>query len=225
MRHYPSFDNQRYDHVLDGEMVWAENKIDGQNFVVRYNVKKQEFIAFGSKKMIVDENHEQFGNAVKIFKEVYENKLREIIIENSKKRGAFNGVQEIHLYFEYAGDNSFCGFHQDGDEMSLTLIDVFLHKKGYLEPKNFHAIFGRDGSIKLPEVIYVGVLNNDFIMSITNNDWTQPDCKYPTVKEGVVCKRSTLMKGQRLPKVKVKTNWWLNKLHSLYPEDMWKEME
>lgn len=32
------------------------------------------------------------------------------------------------------------------------------------------------------------------------------------------------MKGQRLPKVKVKTNWWLNKLKEKYP-DNWKELE
>lgn len=27
---------------------------------------------------------------------------------------------------------------------------------------------------------------------------TKPNCEYPTVKEGVVCKRSTLMKGQKI---------------------------
>ena len=32
------------------------------------------------------------------------------------------------------------------------------------------------------------------------------------------------MKGQKLPKVKVKTKWWLDKLTELYP-DRWKELE
>lgn len=50
MRHYSSFDNQKYDHTLDNDMVWAENKIDGQNFVARYNARTKSFIAFGSKK-------------------------------------------------------------------------------------------------------------------------------------------------------------------------------
>ncbi len=57
-----------------------------------------------------------------------------------------------------------------------------------------------------------------------NNDHTKSDCEYPMVKEGVVCKRSTLLKGQRLPKVKIKTNWWLNKLKQKYPET-WMELE
>lgn len=85
MRHYPSFENQKYDHILDNEVIWAENKIDGQNFVARYNARTKNFIAFGSKKMIVDENHEQFGNAVKLFKQNYELILTDIILENSKK--------------------------------------------------------------------------------------------------------------------------------------------
>lgn len=223
MRHYPSFENQKYDHTLDNDMIIAENKIDGQNFVARYNARTKEFIAFGSKKMIVDETHEQFGNCVKIFKEKYEEIIKNIIKENSKKKGVFNSIDEIHFYFEYSGENSFCGFHQEGDEMTLTLIDVFLKKKGYLEPKTFYELFDNTG-IKLPEIIYKGSLTQEFIQSINENDWTKPDCLYPTVKEGLVCKRTTMLKGQRLPMVKVKTNWWINKLKEKYPNN-WKELE
>ena len=67
-------------------------------------------------------------------------------------------------------------------------------------------------------------MTKEFILSIQNNDWTDSNCEYPTVKEGVVCNRSTLMKGQRLPKSKIKTKWWLNKLTVIYP-DRWKELE
>lgn len=223
MRHYPSFDNIKYDKFLLGEEIVAENKLDGQNFCARYNVRTKSFIAFGSKKMIVDENNPQFGGAVLYFKNNYENILNEIIKENLGKKKAFNGVDEIHFYFEYYGENSFAGFHDPNDELKLALIDVFLKKKGYLEPKTFYKLFENKGII-LPEVIYRGKLTNEFINSINNNDWTNPSCQYPSVKEGVVCKRSTLMKGQRLPMVKVKTNWWLNKLKEKYP-DNWKEME
>ena len=65
----------------------------------------------------------------------------------------------------------------------------------------------------------------DFVNSIVNNDWTQEGCQYPNVKEGVVIKRSTLMKGQRLPMCKVKTNWWINKLHANFSEEECKMLE
>jgi hypothetical protein len=60
---------------------------------------------------------------------------------------------------------------------------------------------------------------------IQTNDWTQPDCSMPSVKEGVVFKRSTLLKGQRRPSVKVKTKWWIEKLHSMYTEEECKILE
>lgn len=50
-----------------GEEVWAFNKLDGQNLCVKYNVRKKKFTDFGSRKCIVNENHEQFGTAVRFF--------------------------------------------------------------------------------------------------------------------------------------------------------------
>lgn len=109
--------------------------------------------------------------------------------------------------------------------MTLALIDLFLQKKGYIEPQPFYDLFCKDPRIPTPTLIYRGPLNQDFIKEIQENDWTKPECKYPEVKEGVVARRSTLMKGQRMPKVKIKTKWWLDKLHNTYPEEKWKELE
>lgn len=224
MKHYDSFENIKFDQLLIGEEVWAFNKLDGQNFCAKYSPKQKEFTMFGSKTQNVDETSEQFGDAVIYFKNNMASTLKEILINNSKKGDVFTGVEEITIFCEWVGDNSFCGVHQENDNLRLVLIDVFLKKKGYIEPKQFWKLFNGYENIELPELIYQGKLNKEFINSILNNDWTNPNCQYPNVKEGVVCKRSTLMKGQRLPKVKVKTNWWLNKLKATYP-DRWKELE
>lgn len=223
MKHYDSFDNIKYDGTLLGEEIWASNKLDGQNFCAKYSPKLKEFTMFGSKTQNVDETSEQFGKAVLYFKQNLSEKIKNVIIENSKKGGVFTGVEEITVFLEWYGENSFAGVHSETNELKLCLIDVFLKKKGYIEPKIFYKIFENKG-IELPEIIYRGKLTKEFINSIINNDWTSINCQYSTVKEGVVCKRSTLMKGQRLPKVKVKTNWWLNKLKEKYP-DNWKELE
>ena len=107
--------------------------------------------------------------------------------------------------------------------MRLALIDVFLKKRGYIEPKDFELF--RYCGVFVPELIYTGPLNSDIVEKIQNNDWTQPDAIFPNVKEGVVFKRSTLLKGQRRPSVKVKTKWWLEKLHSMYSEEECKLLE
>ena len=79
MKHYDSIDNIKYNTELLGEQVWAFNKLDGQNFCAKYSVKKKMFTNFGSRKCMVDESSEQFGDAVRYFKSHnYENILSNI---------------------------------------------------------------------------------------------------------------------------------------------------
>jgi hypothetical protein len=224
MKHYDTFENIKYDGTLLGEEVWAFNKLDGQNFCAKFSPKQKSFTAFGSKTQSVDESSLQFGDTVRYFKENMSDTLTDIILSNSKKGGIFTGVQEITVFCEWYGDNSFSGFHVDGDMMHLAVIDVNLYKKGYIEPKPYYKMFSGFDNIELPELIYQGKLTQEFIKSIQENDWTKDGCLYPTVKEGVVVKRSTLMKGQHRPQAKIKTKWWLNELKARHP-DNWEELE
>ena len=228
MKEYNSIPRFFDDGTLKGEQVVAFNKLDGQNFRARYVTKGQDkktFTQFGSRHHLVDESDDQFGDAVRYFKEHYDGVLRNIIAANSGKKGIFNGAEELVFVFEWYGDNSFAGFHQPNDVMHMALTDVFIHKKGYIEPKDFIEIFCENDKVETPEVIYVGKLNMDFVNSIVKNDWTKEGCEYPTVKEGVVIKRSTRLKGQRLPMCKVKTIWWLDKLHNTFSEEECKRLE
>ena len=228
MKEYNSIPRFFDDGTLHGEQVVAFNKLDGQNFRARYMAKghdKKQFTQFGSRHRLVDETDDQFGDAVRYFKQHYDTVMKDIIANNSGKHGIFNGVEEIVLVFEWYGNNSFAGFHEAGDEMHLALTDVFMKKRGYIEPKDFIEIFCEDDRVETPDIIFSGKLNMDFINSITDNDWTEDGARYPNIKEGVVIKRSTRLPGQRLPMCKVKTKWWLNKLHNTFPEDKWKELE
>lgn len=225
MKHYDSIPRIQDDGTLMGEFVWGFNKLDGQNFLATYKPKKGEFGPFGSRTVGVDENSEQFGDTVRWFKNSnYPEILKRIVKENSGKKGVFNGVEEITFYFEWYGENSFAGKHQEGDELKLALIDVFLKKKGYLEPENFFKLFYNSG-VEIPQLVYRGVLDSTIINLVQTNDWTSDEPNLVGVKEGVVFKRSTLLKGQRRPSVKVKTKWWLEKLHSMYTEEECKKLE
>lgn len=85
MKEYNSIPRFFDDQTLHSEQVVAFNKLDGQNFRVKYNTKganKNQFTLFGSRHTLVDEETEGFGNAVKFFKKNYEDVLREIIINN-----------------------------------------------------------------------------------------------------------------------------------------------
>lgn len=225
MKHYDHIDRIQDDGSLLGEQVYGFNKLDGQNFCVKFNPKTKEFGPFGSRKVLVDETSEQFGKTVEWFKgSTYPETLKRIVKENSGKKGVFTGVEEITFFFEWYGDNSFAGFHKEGDEMHLALIDVFNKKKGYMEPGTYYDLFNGQG-IELPELIYKGKFEKAWVDEIQSNDWTAEDAKLPTVKEGVVFKRSTMLKGQRRPSVKVKTKWWINELHKKYSEEECKILE
>ena len=230
MKHYDSIPRIQDDGTLKGEIVWGFNKLDGQNFCATFRPKANGFVSFGSRTVQVDEHSEsELANAVTWFKtHKLDEKLIKIIKENWKKGDVFQGIEEITFFFEWYGPNSFAGKHDFWDyangDMHLALIDVFLKKKGYMEPREYYNLFKYSG-IEIPELIYTGPLNADIISRIQNNDWTQEGCEFPNVKEGVVFKRSTLMKGQRRPSVKVKTKWWLEKLHSMYTEEECKELE
>lgn len=226
MRHYDSINRIQDDDFLLGKSVWAFNKLDGQNFAVKYNPKKDIYDSFGSRNRMLDENDEQFGDTVKYFKNSDIPKiLSELVKKNKGKNGVFAGADEITFYFEWCGEHSFAGRHQEGDILKLYLIDVFIKKKGYIEPKAYYDIFCKDERLDTPELVYKGVLTNTFVKEILDNDWTKPDCLYPMVKEGVVCRLSSLLKGQRMPKVKFKTKWWIDKLHEMYTEEECLELE
>jgi len=226
MKHYDSINKISDDGTLIGEYVYAFNKLDGQNFCVKLNTKKMVFDSFGSRTQMVDESSEQFGDTVRFFKNSnIPQVLIDIVKKNKGKGGLFSGVDEVTFFFEWYGENSFAGVHQIDDEMKLPLIDVFLKKKGYIEPKPFIELFCDNPDIETPELIYQGILTKTFINEIFENDWTKPDCKYQMVKEGVVCRRCSLLKGQRMPKVKFKTKWWINRLHEKYSEEECKKLE
>lgn len=225
MKSYDSIPRFKDDPSLLGEQIYAFQKLDGQNFRVKYNCRKKQFTDFGSRNCLIDETNENFGKAISIFKEKYKDILSKIIIENSKKGEIFHNIEELTFFFEFYGENSFAGFHQENDEMKLSLIDIFLKKKGYIEPKYFEEIFVNNQDIDTPNIIYKGILNKDFIENIIQNDWTTSNAQYPSVKEGVVVKRSTLLKGQRLPMCKIKTIWWLTKLHNTFTEEECKLLE
>ena len=184
MRHYDTINRIQDDGTLLGEEIAAYNKLDGQNICIKYSPRRKVFEQFGSRKRVFDETDEQFGDAVRWFKNsCYPELLSQIVTENSKKKGLFQGVDEITFYFEWYGENSFAGVHVPGEELKLALIDVFLKKKGYIEVKPLEELFYSHKEIISPELIYRGKLTKDFIKDIQENDWTEPAAKYPQVKE------------------------------------------
>ena len=187
-----------YNKGIMGAPVIAFDKLDGSNIRVEWS-KKRAFYKYGTRTQMLDKTNEQFGKAVNIFEEKYFDKLHKFFLTEP----TYRNHQSILAYFEYFGPNSFAGFHEETDKMDLLLLDVWQHKKGWVEPRDFIKQFSEFG---IPDIIYRGNLNQEFIQNVKNNIYN--------LKEGVVAKgtQETKRVDRKVWMIKIKTTDWHRRL-------------
>jgi hypothetical protein len=215
MKQYPHI--AQWNKGLFGEPVFAFDKLDGSNIRVEYVRKLSKksaftfgFNKFGSRTQLINKMSDTFGPAVDIFYEKYAESLDKIFLSDKDLRN----INKITVYLEYYGPNSFAGWHSHEDEMDLVLIDIEREKKGFIPPREFIKKYEH---LHIPDVIYEGNYNKEFVNSVRNNDFN--------LKEGVVCK-GVNTKSKRHDNIwmcKVKTNEWLNRVKNTLGQERLKE--
>lgn len=200
-----SYDEISYYGKNWGLPVIAFDKLDGSNLRFEYS-KKRGFYKFGTRNMIIDRNHEQFGFAVDLFMEKYSESLTKIFNTSKQYRNALSFVCFAEVY----GEKSEFGWHDYGnDKFDVTLFDVNVYKKGLVEPKQFVDDFGHTG---IPNIIYQGNLNMDLVNQIKQNEFG--------LREGVICKGKipNVKEPHSLFYCKIKTNDWFERLRNKEPK-------
>ena len=199
MKQYPSLNYWKENHV--GELVHAFDKLDGSNIRFEWSPKRGWY-KFGTRKTMIDENHEQFGEAIPLFLNKYGDELEKIFRSDKKYRNS----RCFTVFAEYVGENSFAGFHDPDDEMDIIMFDIIQFQKGFVPPKDFIGDFSH---LHIPELIYKGELTLDFINDVKEG-------KYD-LKEGVMAKGVRKTKGKDIVWIsKIKTNEWLDRLKNNY---------
>lgn len=95
---------------------------------------------------MVDESNPEFGEAVSLIRSKYNDALTQVFRKMQ--------LQEVLCFFEFWGPNSFAGRHQR-ETHDVTLIDISIHKKGILLPRDFIRLC--DGnSINRPRLVHYG---------------------------------------------------------------------
>jgi hypothetical protein len=190
--------------ILDAKVI-AFDKLDGQNIRIEWS-KNKGWYKFGTKTSMFDETNKQFGNVIPLFKEKYADALEEIFTKNKNYRNTKNFV----AFFEWVGENSFSGKHQEGDEMDLILFDIApgdYTNNSFIEPKQFVKDFG---NLHIPKIIYEGPMTMEFINDVKSGKYN--------LKEGVMCKGVSQDGKRDVWIVKIKTNEWLKKLRERFGE-------
>lgn len=186
MKSYPSIPKD----IISNVFVWAFDKLDGSNIRVEWR-RKTGLWKFGTKTRLVDNTDPIFGRAPGLILEKYGEGLDRILHDKNWDKSI--------CFFEFHGENSAFGIHDENDSHTVTLIDVNVYKKGILEPKEFVKLFGDLG---IPKVLYRGYAHAEFIESVRNG--TLPEMTF----EGAVCKTN----GNKPTMFKVKNRAWLQKL-------------
>lgn len=199
MKSYPSINGSS---GAPNDQCIAFYKYDGSNLRFEWT-RKRGWHLFGTRKRLFDESDTEFGAAIPLFKATLAADLETII----KKE--YRDSQEVVVFCEYFGDLSFAGQHKAHDKTKkLVLIDVDIHKKGFVSPREFVNNFCKKLGDKAAQVVYEGNLNASFIEDVRNG-------KYP-VWEGVVCKGGS---GHKIWRCKIKTAAYLQKLKEVYADN------
>ena len=208
MKQYPTI--EYWNKGIFGEYVYAFDKYDGSNIRVEWDkrtAKKSNFTGgfrkFGSRTQMINKTTQFLGDSVDIFLDKYSDALNEVFLENRY----FRNIDQVTIFCEYYGENSFAGAHKPEDKKDVIMFDIQLYKKGFIKPKDFIELFGH---LHIPDLVYQGNYNKELIYNIRNRT---------DLKEGVVCKGVRKTKGQDIVwMVKIKTNEWLEKLKRRYGE-------
>jgi len=175
----------------------AFDKKDGSNIRAEWT-RKRGWDKFGSRKVLIDSTH-PLGDAIDIFLNTYADELEKIF----KKDKLFRNSQNVTVFGEYFGPNSFAGWHDPDDDKEIVMFDVSIHKKGMMPPRDFVKMFSH---LKIPQIVYEGNFNESFIQDVKNGE-------YPVV-EGVVAK-GNFPHGRpphNLWMAKIKTRTWIERL-------------
>lgn len=192
----------------------AFNKLDGSNFRAKWT-RKGGFNTFGTRTQLINEQTPIWGEMISVFKKDFEKPLERKIKKD------FPNEREVIVYGEFFGEHSFAGQHQTDEsgrlteEMQIVIFDILIGHKNrhFIPPMNF--IKEYQEIVKIPDVIYTGNLNQEFIDSVRVNKYN--------LREGVICKgtqKTGAFRGH-IWMCKIKTQDYFNKLRTLFGE---KEM-
>jgi len=171
------------------------DKLDGSNLRFEWT-KKRGWFKFGTRRRLFDETDDQFGLALPLFYNTLAEPLGNVL--------AGQGWEKVIVFAEYRGKESFAGYHTD-DEKYLTVIDVSIHRKGILPPREFLKLFERFSPNYLGEFNWTP----GFVERIKNNEVDG------ITFEGVVGK----VKNKNLIVMyKAKTQQWIDKVKSRFAD-------
>jgi hypothetical protein len=192
MKIYPTISRD----VRYGRDYLVYDKVDGQNIRAEWS-KKKGFYKFGSRQVLIGDVE---SAAIEACVRELEPEFASIF---KKKR-----LDRVTCFFEWFGPNSFAGMHEPDDEMGVVLLDVWIPKRGILDPRDYEKWFR--GKVPLPALLHRGNFNK------VDEAAVRADCFKGVTFEGVVVKGHKPHNQELPPMFKVKTQKWIDRVQERY---------
>ena len=191
MIEYPSIPNYKKIEGVENIYAFAFNKLDGNNIRFGYS-KKKGFHKYGTRTQLIDENNEDYGRSIALFNQKYMEPLENIF----RTHKAFRNKEKITVFCELHGENSFAGKHDENDDLTVTLFDVYIEDdEEFVKPADFIRWFEHLG---IPDYFQVE-FDDELIEEIKEDE---------NLKEGMIFK--VVINGKVIM-WKIKTNKWLER--------------
>jgi RNA ligase len=214
MLYYPKIPGSR--NCPDGQCI-AFEKYDGTNLHWDWD-RDFGWHAFGTRRDVFNltavgikefrSKHQHLSDCIVVFQNDWATELERVFIDHPQ----YQHIQEIKVFAEFLGNNSFAGLHRSEDPKELRLFDVCLEGFGFIGPAQFVADFKH---LSIARVIYQGKLTGKFTEDVRSGKYN--------IDEGVICKGGT--GGEDIWMVKIKTNAYMSKLKQAFTdrwEDYWE---
>lgn len=187
-----------YPHITSGVRrgvpVYIFDKYDGANLRAEWT-RKRGWVKYGRRNGLLDDTHPLLRDQGQRLMEERGDELAAIF---KKQRW-----EKATAFFEFHGPNSFAGNFNEDDEHVVTLIDVAVHRKGFLLPRDFLKLFDDLGGVA--QLLHHGNFTQDI----------QDQVAHGTLEgmtfEGIIAKGAYVSPGRPLM-FKWKNLAWLDRL-------------
>ena len=183
-----------------GQPCIAFYKYDGSNMRFEWS-RKTGWDKFGTRYQVVNPDHRRWGSAFTIFQNTMADSFERVFRDHER----YHRIERATVYCEFFGPGSFAGQHDWEEKKELIVIDVSIHKRGFVLPADFVKHFEH---LPIAEVVYEGPFAESFVNAVYQG-------KYGA-GEGVVAKgvmspnNKSAQHGLWMSKVKTKA--WLDQL-------------
>jgi len=201
MKHYPSIPRSTGQGFREFH-AYVFDKLDGSNLRAEWT-RKRGWHKYGTRERLFDKTDGDFGEAIEIFNDTLAADV-ETVAKNQR-------WDQLTVFMEFWGDQSFAGQHTKGDPKRLTIFDASPCKGDILGPKEFLDLFGPLGIPRVPNFLGRIHLTRGFVEEVRTG---HGPCGITF--EGVVGKA---IEGNRLVMAKAKTQAWIDKVLARYGVD------